>query len=50
MIREFLKVKWLLGIMFISIILMLYSGLTGWRLLGSSAEKWSPEGHSNHHK
>ena len=50
MIKEFLKVKWVLGIMIITILMMFYTGLTGWRLMGSSAEKWSPEGHQNNHK
>jgi hypothetical protein len=50
MLKEYLKIKWMLGIMFFGIIVMLYTGFTGWRLLGSSAEKWTPEGHTNNHK
>ncbi len=50
MIKEYLKVKWLVGLMFICILLFIYAGMTGWRLLGSSAEKWAPEGHKNNHK
>ena len=48
MIEEFLKVKWLLALMIISCMLMAYTGMTGWRLLGSSAEKWAPEGYGVH--
>lgn len=50
MFKEYLKVKWLIGIMAVCMFVMLYAGLTGIRLLGSSAEKWTPEGHSNNHK
>jgi general stress protein CsbA len=50
MFKEYFKIKWLVGIMVVSLLVMLYAGLTGIRLLGSSAEKWSPEGHTNNHK
>lgn len=48
--KDLLSVKWILGIMLITIILMTYTGLSGYRLLGTNAEKWSPEGHTNNHK